>query len=77
MHFIPIHVHPYYRDRYGYEQKQFPVAWREFERLISLPLHPRLSDDDVDDVIEAVQRDRHAPARCEHRPARTTVDERA
>lgn len=55
VHFIPVHVHPYYRDRYHFEQKQFPVAWSQFERLVSLPLHPRLSDDDVRDVVEAVE----------------------
>jgi dTDP-4-amino-4,6-dideoxygalactose transaminase len=55
VHFIPVHTHPYYRDRYGYEQKQFPVAWGQFERLVTLPLNPRLSDGDVDDVVEAVR----------------------
>lgn len=54
VHFIPVHLHPYYRDRYGFVADQFPVAWAEYQRLISLPLHPRLSDDDVDDVINAV-----------------------
>lgn len=54
VHFIPLHVHPFYRDKYGFSEEQFPVAWREYQRLISLPLNPRLSDDDVDDVIRAV-----------------------
>jgi dTDP-4-amino-4,6-dideoxygalactose transaminase len=54
VHFIPIHLHPYYRDRYGYSAADFPVAAANYERLVSLPLHPRLSDTDVDDVIEAV-----------------------
>ncbi len=54
VHFIPVHVHPYYRDKYGFAAEAFPVAWREFHRLISLPLHPRLTDQDVEDVIEAV-----------------------
>ncbi len=54
VHFIPNHVQPYYRDRYGYKAEDFPVAWREYHRLVSLPLHPRLSDADVRDVIEAV-----------------------
>jgi dTDP-4-amino-4,6-dideoxygalactose transaminase len=54
VHFIPAHLHPYYRDKYGYRPQDFPVAHREYERLVSLPLHPRMSDDDVDDVIDAV-----------------------
>lgn len=54
VHFIPIHTHPYYRDTYGYAPQDLPVAFTAFQRLISLPLHPRLSDNDVADVIEAV-----------------------
>jgi dTDP-4-amino-4,6-dideoxygalactose transaminase len=54
VHFIPIHTHPYYRDTYGYVAEDLPVAFQAFERLFSLPLHPRLSDADVGDVIEAV-----------------------
>lgn len=54
VHFIPNHLQPYYRDRYGYRPEDFPVAYREYQRLISLPLNLRLSDADVNDVIEAV-----------------------
>ena len=54
VHFIPIHLHPYYRDKYGYLADSFPVAYDGFQRMISLPLSPRLSDQDVADVIEAV-----------------------
>jgi dTDP-4-amino-4,6-dideoxygalactose transaminase len=55
VHFIPVHLHPYYRDRYGFRPEDFPVAYREFQRIVSLPLHPRLTDADADDVIEAVR----------------------
>jgi dTDP-4-amino-4,6-dideoxygalactose transaminase len=55
VHFIPIHLHPYYRDKYGFRPTDFPVALESYERMLSLPLNPRLSDADVDDVIEAVQ----------------------
>ena len=55
VHFIPVHLHPYYRKKYGYSTADFPVAAANYERLVSLPLHPRLSDVDVDDVIEAVR----------------------
>lgn len=54
VHFIPIHHHTYYRERYRYPEGSFPVADREFERIVSLPLSPRLTDRDVDDVVEAV-----------------------
>lgn len=54
VHFIPIHLHPFYRDKYGYRPDDFPVAHSNYQRLISLPLNPRLTDQDVTDVIEAV-----------------------
>ena len=54
VHFIPIHLHPYYRDKYGYQPQDFPVAYREYQRIISLPLNLRMNDQDVEDVIEAV-----------------------
>ena len=49
------YVHPYYRDRYDYAGEDFPVAHEAYGRIVSLPLHPGLSDRDVDDVIEAVE----------------------
>lgn len=54
MHFIPIHIHPYYRDKYGFKPQDFPVAYDSYERMVSLPLSPRMNDQDVADVIEAV-----------------------
>jgi len=54
VHFIPIHLHPYYRDKYGYAPDDFPVAYREYQRMVSLPLYPRMNDRDVEDVIEGV-----------------------
>lgn len=54
VHFIPVHLHPFYRDTYGYAPEAFPVAYDNFQRAISLPLHPGLSDADVDDVAGAV-----------------------
>lgn len=54
VHFIPIHLHPYYRDKYGYKPADYPVAYSHYARLISLPLNLRMSDQDVDAVIEAV-----------------------
>jgi len=54
VHFIPIHVHPYYRNKYNYLPDDFPVAFSNYQRIISLPLNTRLSDDEVERVIEAV-----------------------
>ena len=54
VHFIPIHLHPFYRDKYGYLPDSFPVAHASYRRMLSLPIHPQLTDDDVADVIEAV-----------------------
>lgn len=54
VHFIPVHLHPFYRDKYGYRPEDFPVAYREYQRIVSLPLSPRMSNQDVDDVTNAV-----------------------
>ncbi|MEA2235582.1 MAG: hypothetical protein QOC81_306 [Thermoanaerobaculia bacterium] len=54
VHFIPLHVHPYYRETYGYAPEDFPIAYREYLREISLPIYSTMSDDDVDSVINAV-----------------------
>jgi dTDP-4-amino-4,6-dideoxygalactose transaminase len=55
VHFIPIHLHQYYRDKYGYRPEEFPIALREYQRMVSLPLSPRMINEDVDDVIAAVR----------------------
>lgn len=54
VHFIPVHLHPYYRDKYGFTPDSFPIANGNFERALSLPLNPRLTDAEVGDVIAAV-----------------------
>jgi dTDP-4-amino-4,6-dideoxygalactose transaminase len=54
VHFIPIHLHQYYREKYGYKPEDFPIALREYERMVSLPLSPRMTEEDVSDVISAV-----------------------
>jgi perosamine synthetase len=54
VHFIPLHLHPYYRDLYGYQPGDFPVAYREFQREISLPIYSKMSEQDVQDVCDAV-----------------------
>lgn len=54
VHFIPLHLHPYYRETYGYKPEDFPVAFGEYMREISLPIYSKMSDADVSDVIAAV-----------------------
>jgi perosamine synthetase len=54
VHYIPVHLHPYYRERFGYKGGEFPVAEGAYERLISLPMFHGMSDQDVNDVICAV-----------------------
>lgn len=56
VHFIPLHLHPYYRDRFGHRPETFPNAFRLYERSISLPLYPGLTAADQGDVIDAVMK---------------------
>jgi len=55
VHFIPLHIQPYYRDKYNYAPEDYPVANAEYYRLVSLPINLRLSEGDLDDVIQAVR----------------------
>jgi perosamine synthetase len=54
VHYIPVHLHPYYRDHLGCKAGDYPVAEAASERLISLPIFHGMSDQDIDDVIAAV-----------------------
>lgn len=54
VHFIPVHLLQYYREKYGFKPEQFPNAFHAFQRMVSLPLSPRMSQQDVEDVVEAV-----------------------
>lgn len=54
IHFISLHLHKFYREKFGYKKGDFPNAEYVSERTISLPLSAKLSQEDVDDVIEAV-----------------------
>ncbi|MBI4507368.1 MAG: DegT/DnrJ/EryC1/StrS family aminotransferase, partial [Chloroflexi bacterium] len=55
VHFIPVHLHPYYRDAWGYRPGDLPRAEAFYAGCVSLPLHPGLGDEDVADVCEAVR----------------------
>ena len=56
VHYIPVHTHPYYRDRFGYKGGEYPVAEAAYEQLISLPMFHGMGDQDVEDVIAAVKK---------------------
>ena len=56
VHYRALHLHPYYRDTFGYSPGDFPSAEWISERTLSLPLSPKLTDDDVESVIRAVTR---------------------
>jgi dTDP-4-amino-4,6-dideoxygalactose transaminase len=55
VHFIPLHRHPFYQERYRYRPEQFPVAEEIYQGLVSLPLYPKMTDGDAADVIAAVR----------------------
>lgn len=54
IHFISLHLHPYYQKTFGYKRDDFPNAAYVSERTVSLPLSAKLTDEDVNDVIKAV-----------------------
>ena len=56
VHYIPVHLQPYYQERLGYKKGDFPVAEKFYERAITLPLFPKMNDNDIDDVIKAVKK---------------------
>lgn len=56
VHYIPVHLHPYYRDQLGFKAGDYPVAEAAYERLISVPMFHGMRDPDVEDVIAAVRK---------------------
>jgi len=56
VHYIPVHLHPYYRDRFGYRGGEFPAAEGAYAGLISLPMFHGMTGQDVDDVVAAVRK---------------------
>jgi len=55
VHYIPVHLQPYYQRRFNYKSGDFPNAENYYERAITLPIFPKMSDKDIDDVIKAVK----------------------
>jgi len=74
VHYMPLHMHPYYRETFGYQPDDLPVARSVYDRIVSLPIYPRMSDDDVEYVIDNVKRivtqNRKAGSACVSRPER-------
>lgn len=56
VHFIPLHLQPYYRDKYDLTPQMFPCATEAFESEVSLPIYPKMTDEDVEYVIEQIRR---------------------
>jgi perosamine synthetase len=56
VHYIPVHQHPYYRERFGFQDGECPVAEVAYEQLISLPMFHGMTDEDIEDVVHAVQK---------------------
>lgn len=55
VHWRPLHLHPYYQEGFKWTPEQFPVATREWQRLVSLPIYPGLTRDEQTHVVNAVQ----------------------
>ena len=56
VHYLPVHLHPYYRREFGYKVGDYPKAEGYYERTLTLPAFPKMSDDDVAYVIDTVKR---------------------
>jgi len=54
VHFIPLHMHPYYQRAYGYQTEEFPVASAQYQRYLSLPIFPKMTPMQIDYVIDSV-----------------------
>lgn len=56
VHYIPVHLHPFYQKNFGTTKGQCPVAENAYDHLLSLPMFPAMTDDDAWDVIDALQK---------------------
>lgn len=56
VHFIPLHLHPYYRDKFGHAPGDFPQATDIYQRIVSLPIYPKMTKANIENVIEAVNK---------------------
>jgi len=56
VHFIPLHLHPYYRDNFGYAPDDFPQATEIYQRIISLPIYPKMTESQIEHVVQGVSK---------------------
>jgi dTDP-4-amino-4,6-dideoxygalactose transaminase len=56
VHYAPTHLQPYYRERFGHRAGELPVTEDVCARIVTLPLFPEMTTDDLDDVIAAVRK---------------------
>jgi perosamine synthetase len=56
VHYMPLHLHPFYQQECGCRKGDYPKAERYYERAITLPIFPKMSDEDIEDVIKAVKK---------------------
>lgn len=56
VHYVPVHMHPFYQNRYGTSRDLCPMAEKAYEEIISLPMYPAMKDEDVAHVIEAIHK---------------------
>ena len=54
VHYRPLHLHSYYRGAYGCKPEDFPVATAAYDRVLSVPIFPGLTDDQIDQIIECI-----------------------
>ena len=56
VHYVPAHLHPYYKNNFGTKEGMFPIAEKAYEQIISIPMFAAMTDEDVSDVVEAVNK---------------------
>jgi perosamine synthetase len=56
VHYLPLYLHPFYQRKFGYKKGDYPKAEKYYERAITLPIFPKMSDEDVENVVKAVQK---------------------
>ena len=55
VHYIPLHLHPYYKNKFGFQKKDFPVAEQYYSSALSLPIFPRMTDREIEKVINSLR----------------------
>jgi perosamine synthetase len=55
VHFLPVHLHPYYKNKYKYKEGDFPVAEKIYKKIVSLPLYPKMEESDIIRVVKSIK----------------------